>query len=279
MNKDVEQLQLRIHGDASLPTLVYLPGTHGDWTLVTSFRLAMAKRVRFVEFTYPRTVTWSLDDYAAAVEAELLANGIQRGWLLGESFSSIVAWAMIGRNSGGENRFQIKGLILTNGFVRHPLPWGARLAKRFCAGVSLTWLTRFLYLYAKYARFRHRHAPETMASIKEFIARRTDLDRCAAAHRLGLIAENDLRDVARRTHLPVYYLAGMVDPIVPWYHARWWLRRNCPGYRGGKTVWRADHNVLGTAPKTSANQVVSWLNETREPSPITQTSTPVAARS
>src|SRR6185503_1405687 len=124
MNPDVEQLQIRIHGDASPPTLVYLPGLHGDWTLVTSFRLAIADRVRFVEFTYPRTLTWSLADYAAAVEAELLANGIKSGWLLGESFSSIVAWAMIGRNSECDSRFQIEGLILANGFVRHPVVWG-----------------------------------------------------------------------------------------------------------------------------------------------------------
>src|SRR5437870_12593318 len=110
-----EQLQIRIHSDASLPTLIYLPGLHGDWTLVTSFRLAIADRVRFVEFTYPRTLTWSLEDYAAAVEGELLANGIKSGWLLGESFSSIVAWAMIARNAAGENRFDIEGLILANG--------------------------------------------------------------------------------------------------------------------------------------------------------------------
>jgi pimeloyl-ACP methyl ester carboxylesterase len=274
-----EQLQIRIYGDASLPTLIYLPGLHGDWTLVTSFRLAIADRVRFVEFTYPRTLNWSLGDYAAAVEAELLANGIERGWLLGESFSSQVAWAMIGKNGGDDNRFHCEGLILANGFVRHPVIWGVWLAKRFSTGVSLTGLTRFLYVYAKYARFRHRHAPETMASIQEFVARRTDLDRCAAAHRLGLIAENDLRPVARQTKSPVYYLAGMVDPIVPWPYVRWWLRRNCPGYRGGKTIWRADHNVLGTAPKTAADQVVSWLKESRERAPTPQTASPVAARS
>src|SRR5438876_7314022 len=99
MNADAEHLQIRIHGDASLPTLIYLPGLHGDWTLVTSFRLAIAGRVRFVEFTYPRTLTWSLDDYAAAVAAELHANGIERGWLLAESFSSQVAWTLIGKTS------------------------------------------------------------------------------------------------------------------------------------------------------------------------------------
>src|SRR5256714_5347420 len=94
----IEHLQIRIHGDTSLPTLVYLPGMHGDWTLVSSFRAAMAGRVRFVEFAYPRTVTWSLDDYAGAIEEALLANGIERGWLLGESFGSQPAWAIIARD-------------------------------------------------------------------------------------------------------------------------------------------------------------------------------------
>jgi len=77
-----------------------------------------------------------------------------------------------------------------------------------------------------------------------------------------LIAENDLRLVARQTHLPVFYLAGLVDPLVPWCYVRWWLRRNCPGYRGGKTMWRADHNVLGTAPQKSAEQVLAWISGT-----------------
>src|SRR5438132_2381459 len=94
-------LQIRVHGDALLPTLVYLPGMHGDWTLVSSLRAAMAGRVRFVEFAYPRTVTWSLDDYAEAIEEALLANGIERGWLLGESFGSQPAWAIIARDQIG----------------------------------------------------------------------------------------------------------------------------------------------------------------------------------
>ena len=92
-----DELKMRVHGDATLPTLVYLPGLHGDWTLVSSFRAAIAGRVRFVEFTYPRTTTWSLDDYARGIEEMLLAQGIERGWLLGESFGSMPAWQIIGR--------------------------------------------------------------------------------------------------------------------------------------------------------------------------------------
>ena len=122
---------MRVHGDASLPTLIYLPGLHGDWTLVGSFRRALGGRVRFVEVTYPRTLTWSLEDYARGVETALAEQGITRGWLLGESFSSQVVWSLVARE-----RFQIEGVILAGGFVRHPMRWGVRLAERLCGGIS-----------------------------------------------------------------------------------------------------------------------------------------------
>ena len=43
-----ERLQLRLHGSAELPALVYCPGLHGDWTLIGRFRRALRGRVRFV---------------------------------------------------------------------------------------------------------------------------------------------------------------------------------------------------------------------------------------
>ena len=287
-----EQLQVRVHGDAGRPTLVYLPGLHGDWTLVSSFRAAIAGQVRFVEFTYPRTLTWSLVDYARAVEGALLSHGVRRGWVLGESFGSQVAWVLcdgVKREAGSGltesqwrarpesspagssrdeaapggaapgDRFQAEGLILAGGFVRHPIPWGVRLVRRLCRGASLTWLTGFLFVYAKYAWLRHRRAPETLASIAEFIARRTELDRQAIVHRLTLIHDDDLRPTASRVTLPVHALNGLIDPIVPWWLVRPWLWRHCPGYRGGRTIGLADHNVLGTAPRTAAEQVRAWI--------------------
>ena len=130
-----EELQLRIHGDASLPTLIYLPGLHGDWTLIGGFRHAIGDKVRFVEITYPRTLTWSLDDYAAAVETALAKNGITDGWLLGESFSSQVVWAMVARG-----KFQAQGVILAGGFVKYPMRrrvgWRKKSPPDFNAGCS-----------------------------------------------------------------------------------------------------------------------------------------------
>ncbi len=251
-----EQLQIRVHGHTALPTLIYLPGLHGDWTLVTSFRKCVEGKVRFVEFTYPRTLTWSIQEYAQAIEDALAQHGISHGWLLGESFGSQVLWALVGLEA---SRFRPEGLILAGGFVRHPMQWGVRLARRWGGRVSLTWLTRVLFWYAKFARVRHRNAQESLASIDEFIARRTELDRDAAVHRMNLIVEHDLRPIAQATTLPVFALMGFWEPVVPWPPVFRWLRRRCPGLRGTRVIFRADHNVLGTAPREAAEQILDWM--------------------
>src|SRR5712672_444649 len=217
-----EELQIRIHGPDSLPTLVYLPGLHGDWTLIGSFRRALGGRVRFVEITYPRTLTWSLDDYAAGVETELARHSITRGWLLAESFSSQVLWPLLARK-----RFQSEGVIIAGGFVRHPMIWGVRLAEYFCGAISLGLLTRILFGYARIARLRSRNSPEAKAALDEFLARRTGLDQQAAKHRLHLLAKNDPCDIARNVTVPVYAMTGLFDPIVPWVTVRRWLKKNC----------------------------------------------------
>jgi pimeloyl-ACP methyl ester carboxylesterase len=260
MQQAAEQLQIRLHGDASLPALVYLPGLHGDWTLVASFRARVAGKVRFVEFTYPRTLDWSLADYARAVDAALAVNGINRGWLLAESFGSQIAWAMLGL---GAARFQVEGVILAGGFVRHPLNWSVRLARRVGGSMSLTLLTRLLFCYAKVARVRHRKAPETLASIDEFISRRTELDRQAAVHRLDLILGSDFRRSVSSQMTPVFALTGLFDPIVPWPFSLAWLRRHCRALRATRIIGRADHTVLATAPGAAAEQVLKWMQQLR----------------
>jgi len=249
-----EKLQLRIHGDESLPTLIYLPGLHGDWTLVSGFRHATSGKVRFVEITYPRTLTWSLDEYATAVETALIQNGLTSGWLLGESFSSQVVWAMLAHGT-----FAVQGIFLAGGFVKYPMHRAVRMAEKITAHISSRLLVWIIFGYAKVARFRYRRSPETLASLDEFIARRTELDRRAAQHRLRLIAQNDPRQIAIQTRLPVFGLSGFFDPIVPWPRVRHWLRKNCPGLRDYKVIAQADHNVLGTAPEKAAKQVLSWI--------------------
>ena len=252
-----EQLQLRIHGDASLPTLIYLPGLHGDWTLVSSFRAAMAGHVRFVEFSYPRTLEWSLADYAAHIQRELVELGITRGWLLGESFGSQIVWAFVAGQGSG---FQVEGVILAGGFVRHPVNWLVQFARYMSTRWPRWFFRSALAFYGRYAAIRHRRAPETLASIGEFVARRSvPLDRLAIRHRLDLIATHDPRPIAREMRVPLFALIGLIDPIVPALPVWLWLRRHCPGYHGARLLWGADHNVLGTAPHAAKEQVLTWM--------------------
>lgn len=262
-----EALQLRVHGDAALPTLIYLPGIHGDWTLIGSLRARLAGKVRFVEITYPRTLAWSLADYAAAVEEALLKHDIADGTLLAESFGSQVAWALIERCASSHSslltpHFQPNRLILAGGFARYPILAGVRATRWMFARVSMATLARMLLGYAKFARYRHRHAPETLADIDAFIARRTPLDRDAALHRLNLIHANDPWPVARAVNFPVFALTGGIDPVVPWPFVLPWLRRHCPTLRATKVLWRADHNVLSTDPESSAHLILRWLGDT-----------------
>ena len=249
-------LTLRIHGHASLPTLIYLPGLHGDWTLVSSFRAAVKDKIRFIELAYPCRCDWTLGDYARGVMRAVLANGVNAGWILGESFGSQVAWKLL---EHVDPRFDRQGIILAGGFVRHPSILGVccfHTAHRLMPWWCFRLLLRF---YAQYARLRHRRAPETLASISEFVGRRTKADRDAIASRYPLIARNDLRQVARTTRIPVYALSGFFDPIVPWPFVHPWLRQSCPGFRDARVILNADHNVLGTAPQKSAEHVLKWM--------------------
>ena len=281
---ETESLQIRIHGDPSLPTLIYLPGIQGDWTLVSSFRERMKPHVRFVEFTYPRTLDWSLDDYARAVLAALQANGIGEGVILGESFGSQVAWALLtlcaeGRHScrpannsqlAGDSAcslgdgnvalpFSVTTLILAGGFARYPFMPLVDFSRLVWRLTPASVVRAFLKGYAVFARWRHRHAPETAGAIQEFVARRTPLDLAAMGHRLKLIRENEPVALARQMTFPVYQLAGFWDPIVFSPPVKRWLQADCPGYRATQIISGADHNVLGTAPDAAAKQVLAWM--------------------
>lgn len=262
-----ESLQLQVHGPATAPTLVYLPGLHGDWTLLPAFRAALGDRARLAAVTYPRRADWLLPDYARAVEASLLTEGIERAWLIGESFSSQVAWAFLeARPRAPENTrsVQIEGLILAGGFVRHSFPWGVRLAHRASAATPSGLLKFLCGLYGNWAGRRSRNCAEVRAGLDEFVTRRlVPSDRLAINSRYQLIAANDPRPIAAGTRLPVFHLTGALDPIVPWPQVRSWLRRHCPGYRGSRVVWSAGHNVLLSAPGISARQILEWTAPAR----------------
>jgi pimeloyl-ACP methyl ester carboxylesterase len=253
-----EVLQIRVHGSPDLPTLIYLPGTHGDWSLIAGFRNRLLPEFRFVEFTYPRTADWSLADYAAHIRAALAANDIRHGWLLGESFGSQVAWLLAGVSPAG---FKCQGIILAGGFGRHPFPWGVDLAREGFRKLihDEAEVQRVMKSYARWVRWFYEATSERDASIHDFIQRRTHEDGLAAIHRLKLIRDNHPQALVGQLTIPVYSLSGVWDALVPWYLVTPWLKRHCPGYRESKLILSAEHNVLFSAPTKSARTIREWL--------------------
>ena len=258
-----EQIEIRIYNPHVEPTLIYLPGLHGDWTLIGGFRRALGSRARFVEVVYPRTLTWSLEQYAQAIETALERHGISHGWLLGESFGSQLVWALAARKT-----FRFDGFIFAGGFVPHPLPWAVPLAEWLVGNIPDPLLSCTTFVYAKLLRVRYRRSTDVLETIAEFLGRRTDLDRRAVKHRLRLIRENDLCAVAERTSGPVFMLSGLWDPIVIWGPVRRWMRQRCPGLREFKILPGADHNVLGTASKEAADVILNWVDVRTNPSKV-----------
>ena len=253
----LEKLQIRIHGADHLPTLIYLPGLHGDWTLIGDFRKHLAGKVRLVEFTYPRSLTWSLDDYAEAIETSLAQNRIASGWLLGESYGSQLAWQLAARK-----KFSAEAIILAGGFIKFPVRLGVWVARASLKMIPLGFMLWLFVSYGKIARRHHNYSPETLTALNEFLARRTELDRQAMLHRLKQIAEFDPRDIARHTRLPVYYLSAKFDPAVPFFLVRRWLRQNCPSLRDVQSLPTFDHNILATSHAQCASQILAWMSVT-----------------
>ncbi|MCD6050094.1 MAG: hypothetical protein K0Q55_1497 [Verrucomicrobia bacterium] len=257
-----EPLQIRIHGSPTLPTLIYLPGTHGDWSIIAGLRNQLVPQFCFVEFTYPRTTIWALADYAENIRRILKANGINEGWLLAESFGSQIAWLLA---DASQADFKCQGIILAGGFGRHPLPWGVQIVgkgfQQFRANERRG--QQSMKSYACYVRCFYEETPETIASVDTFIQRRTAADADAAVHRLRLIYGHAPAELIRRIRMPVFSLSGFWDQLVPWFMVTPWLRRNCPGYRGSRVILKADHNVLFSAPTESARTIQEWIGRVK----------------
>lgn len=268
MNSQAESvppwLTASVQGDPGGPVLVYLPGVHGDDTLLGSFRAQVGDDLRLVAFTYPVSTDLTLPELAAGVWTQLRSLTDQPIWLLAESFGSQVAWSMLAQaKATPETTLPVQGMILAGGFVRHPWPWAVAAVRWLLGNLSPSVIRGFFRIYPWWACFAYRNAPEILAALPEFVARRRELaDQAAMLHRLLLIQLADLRGIARETGLPVYQLTGFWDPVVPWPWVRNWLRNDCPGWKESVVITGADHVALGTGTAPAVATVRRWLGLT-----------------
>jgi pimeloyl-ACP methyl ester carboxylesterase len=249
-----ERVEIRIHNLDKVQTLVYLPGLHGDWTLISMFRRALAGRVRFAELTYPATLSWNLNDYAENVQTALIQENIREGWVLAESFGSQIVWPLI-----ASTQFKAHAVVLAGGFGKHPAQRALLFSDRATSGAVLALLTRVIFGCAHLLKWKFRNDPEMHAGVVEFIARRTQRDQASAVHRFRLAAGNDPCELVRNARIPVYGMSGLADFFVPWPWSRAWLRKHCPILKDYQVLPGADHAVLVSAPDTCARLLLRWM--------------------
>jgi len=115
---------------------------------------------------------------------------------LGESYG----FASIVGNGGGERsprepkkKFPSRRpSSLPADFVKHTMQWAVRLLEKlFRSYFASHHRMDDFYLRKDCAAIATANPPEVMATLDEFVQRRTKLDLQAAQHRLHLIAEND----------------------------------------------------------------------------------------
>ena len=87
-------ISIRVH-EGSGPTVIYLPGLHGDWGLIGAFRRALGPRVRFVEFAYAKNEVTL--EYDLAPEATRIVSDQGR---LRQILFTFLSWAVSRSTSG-----------------------------------------------------------------------------------------------------------------------------------------------------------------------------------
>lgn len=260
VQREENSVSAAVYGEPGLPTIVYLPGLHGDCTISQTFREAMGSAVRFVEFTYPRSTKWTMADYGKGVADTLDELGIGQAWVIGESFGSQVLWALVeelAANPG--HRFKPEALVMGGGFVRYPIPFLVWLSEQILRYTPIWCLRRSFDFYKTWSAKRRGGDERQIRQMDAFVARRNEQDRRAILHRLRLIRRHDPRSRAQANRIPLFYLTGAIDFVVPWMFVRPWVRKNCFSLRGDQKIRGCDHALFFSEPEKSAAQLKEWM--------------------
>lgn len=249
----------QISGARDCPTIVYLPGVHGDWTPHERARPMLSREAHFIETAYPRLPHWALDDFSDALEDLLKRLGIESAHLVGESFGSLVAWQF-----GLTRPERVRSLVLVGGFAQAP-----RFGVAAAAGRTLQLLPTFLleagidmYVALKNTRGELRCASGQGA----YPVTRTDRGRRATANRMAIIQRSDFRGKLTEIRFPVRYLGGARDVVVPVRREIATLRRELSAECGfqSRIVSGAPHPMIASHPDSTVQQILRWVHETEQ---------------
>lgn len=186
---------------ARLPKLVLLPGLHGTCALMADFATALGEDARVQAVDYPRD---KVLDHAALADRVRPTLPIGKPFvLLGESFSGPVALRLAAERPHG-----LRGVVLSTSFAVNPRPGLARFAD-LARTVPAQALPLGIFTFWLLGRWS---TPKLRAQFAQVLA---EVDGAVLAERLVACLQADVRDVLPKIGVPLLYLRGRRDRLVP----------------------------------------------------------------
>jgi len=224
-------------------TLVLLPGLDGTGVAFRPFLAALPLWVRPQVHAFPGATPASYEQLLPGVLAALPHE--EPFVLLGESFSGPLALM-----AASTRPTALRGVILCASFVRNPMPWLPRWAAPIVRPFPFRFYPLVMALKKWFGRFS---TPELRALLDEAVA---GVERPVLASRVRAVLEVDATEALRACPVPVLYLAGTHDCIVPGRNLRRIL-----ALRPDVLVARIDapHVVLQTKPGAAAEAIAAFL--------------------
>lgn len=221
--------------------LVLLPGLDGTGELFEPFVSRVPESWSVQVVRYPADRAMEYEDYVTFVRPRLPEQ--ESYVLLGESFSGPIAISLASERPPG-----LRGLILCNTFARHP--WWSALA-------ALPWTVMLSRPFWPLAG-RRLGVPASDHPLRRLFGSAAGaIERGVLASRVRQVLEVDVTSALRAVAVPVLYLRGTRDAVVP-ERALHHIRTARPDTMVAEI--RAPHLLLQVAP-AEAWEVVSWLRK------------------
>ena len=232
----------------NLVTLVLLPGMDGTGILFEPFVAALGNGTRVAVVTYP-TLGHS-QTYAGLRDLAALALPPEGPLvLLGESFSGPIAISLAAANPK-----RVVGVVLCCTFVRNPRPglrWLSGLASIPAPLPPSSILSSMLF--GRFATPRlSRMLRDALAQVQPTILRA----------RLRAVVSVDVRAQARALEVPVLYLKGTSDRMVP-TPATVEAQHHCRNMK--VQLFDAPHCLLQVVPEEAASAVADFIDTVAAP--------------
>ena len=181
------------------PTLVLLPGTHGNGLLFGPLVQAL-RGWKVLVLEYPEDSGWGLNGYVDWLDAQLKKE--RKTILVAESFGSLVAVRYAAKRPK-----TLVGLVTLGGFVRSPKRWARPWMRHLMLGPN-NGLSKFLG--------RHFLIGMNAGARKELLLDQAlgRMSKKDLLDRVEIILESDERAALKKIQVPIVALVGLWDRLV-----------------------------------------------------------------